>query len=181
MKKVYVVLSKTGTWLSYLLQMYTKEPVPHCSFSLDKELYHMYSFGRRKPYDTFNVGFVHERPDKNVFGRFRNIRCEIYEVEVTNEQYRIMWNTTKSFWKNKESYKYNTIGIVLALFRFYPEIPDSYYCTQFVAYVLQKAGVAFTDKNYLEMRSEDFRNSPLLHRIYSGNLQEYWAQVKREE
>ena len=92
-----------------------------------------------------------------------------------------MWNTTKSFWKNKESYKYNTIGIVLALFRFYPEIPDSYYCTQFVAYMLQKAGVAVTDKNYLETRSEDFRSSPLLHRIYSGNLQEYWAQVKREE
>lgn len=181
MKKVYVVLSKTGTILSHIIQACTGEPTPHCSLSLDRNLYRMYSFGRRNAYDLFNAGLVHERPDKHVFGRLTNTRSVIYEIEVTDEQYRTIWNTTKEFWNKKESYHYNFIGIVFAWVKYYPLIRDSYFCTQFVAYVLQKAGVNFTEKNYLEVRAEDFRNSPLLHEVYSGRLQDYWAQVKRPD
>lgn len=179
MKKVYVVLSRTGTILSHIIRAATGEPTPHCSISLDKELYRMYSFGRRNAYDLFNAGLVHERPDKNVFGRLVKTESVIYEIEVTPEEYRRIWNITKDFWMEKEKYYYNFAGIVLAWVKCYPAIRNSFYCSQFVAYVLQKAGVKVTAKDYLSVRPADFRNSPALKEIYRGRLQDYWQTVKR--
>ncbi len=181
MKKVYVILSKTGTILSHMIHACTGEATPHCSLSLDPSLYRMYSFGRRNAYDLFNAGFVHERPDKNVFGRLTNTQCAVYEIEVTEEQYRIIWNVTKQFWQNKETYIFNFPGIVFAWFGYYPKLRNMYYCSQFVAFALQEAGVDFTDKSYLNVRSADFRNSPLTQEIYRGRLQDYWNMVKRPE
>lgn len=179
--KVYIILSKTGTILSHMIQAATGEPTPHCSLSLDRELYRMYSFGRRNAYDLFNAGLVHERPDKNVFGRLTNTKCTIYELEVTPHQFLIIRNTMKEFWKNKEKYHFNFPGIIFAWVKYYPLIPDSFYCSQYVAYVLQKAGISFSDKNFLAVRSEDFRNSPLVKEIYRGKLQDYWKSVKRAD
>ncbi len=179
MKKIYVILSKTGTILSHIICATTGEPTPHCSISLDKELYRMYSFGRRTAYDIMNAGLVHERPDKNVFGRLVKTESVIYEIEVTPEQYRRAWEVTKAFWMEKEKYYYNYIGIVLAWIKYYPKVRNSYYCSQFVACVLQEAGIKVTDKDYLAVRPEDFRNSPMLKEIYRGRLQDYWKMVKR--
>ncbi len=181
MKKIYVIISKTGTILSHMISAATGEPTPHCSLSLDKELYRMYSFGRRNAYDLFNAGLVHERPDKNVFGRLTNTQCVIYEIEVTPEQYRRAWDITKAYWAEKEKYHFNFVGIVLAWVKCYPKFRNSFYCSQFVAHVLQEAGIQVTSKDYLKVRSADFRNSPCLKEIYRGKLQDYWKTVKRPD
>lgn len=179
-RKVYVVLTRTGTILSHLIKIVTGEPYPHCSVSLDRELYKMYSFGRRNAWDPFNAGYVHERPDKNVFGRFKKADCRILELEVTEEQYKIMHHTMKDFWQHKEKYRFNYEGIVAAWFKKYPAGEHVFYCSQFTGYVLEQAGIPYTDKPYRRVRPEDFRTSPVFKVVYEGKLQDYWNMVKRE-
>ena len=69
-KKIYIVLSQTGTWFSRAIKFFTKDPYNHASISLDKELNHMYSFGRKKVNNPLRGGFVREYTDKGVFAKF---------------------------------------------------------------------------------------------------------------
>ena len=63
MKKIYIVLTHSGTTLSKIIKGFTKDEFSHVSISLDKELNEMYSFGRLNPYNPFWGGFVHEYID----------------------------------------------------------------------------------------------------------------------
>ena len=63
MKKIYIVLTHSGTALSKIIKGFTKDEFSHVSISLDKELNEMYSFGRLNPYNPFWGGFVHEYID----------------------------------------------------------------------------------------------------------------------
>ena len=60
MKKIYIILTHTGTALSTIIKYYTKDEFSHISISLDENLEEMYSFGRLNPYNPFLGGFVHE-------------------------------------------------------------------------------------------------------------------------
>lgn len=58
MKKIYIVLTHTGTTLSKIIKNYTNDEFSHVSISLDSELKEMYSFGRLNAYNPFWGGFV---------------------------------------------------------------------------------------------------------------------------
>lgn len=75
MKKIYIVLTHTGTVLSRMIKMYTKGNFSHISIALDKELNQMYSFGRLNPYNPFWAGFVHESIYNGTFKRFKNTQA----------------------------------------------------------------------------------------------------------
>lgn len=69
MKKIYIILTHTGTMLSNIIKKYTKDEFSHVSIALDKELNRMYSFGRLNPYNAFYGGFVHEYINEGTFKR----------------------------------------------------------------------------------------------------------------
>ena len=87
MKKMYIILTHTGTALSRIIKYYTKDEFSHISIALDDELKEMYSFGRVNPYNPFWGGFVHEYINKGTFKRFKNTRANVYSLLVTDEQY----------------------------------------------------------------------------------------------
>lgn len=45
-KKIYIILTYSGTILSRLIKVYTREKYCHVSVALDENLNEMYSFGR---------------------------------------------------------------------------------------------------------------------------------------
>lgn len=173
---LYVMLSMTGTPLSRAIRFTTKDPYSHCSISLDDKLHEMYSFGRLIKYTMIFAGLVHEIPDRNVYRIYEHTLCAIYEVDVTEEQYKEAKDFLRRLWNKRKYLSYNTPGLVLARFNRYPSIPNSYYCSQFVALVLQHVGVDFTTKNYRAVRPNDFRNSPKLKLVYEGELRDYWNE-----
>ena len=77
MKKLYIILTHTGTVLSNIVKYYTKYEYSHISIALDEELNRMYSFGRLNPYNPFWAGFVHEYIDKGTFKRFKKDRKSV--------------------------------------------------------------------------------------------------------
>lgn len=53
MRGIYIVLSHTGTNLSKLIKLFTKDEFSHVSISLDIDAKEMYSFGRLRAYNPF--------------------------------------------------------------------------------------------------------------------------------
>ena len=104
MKKIYLVLTHTGTTLSGIVKFYTKKKYTHISIGLDSKLKELYSFGRLNPYNAFIGGFVHEELNKGTFARFKNTRGAVYSLKVTDEQYKTIVNTIEYVKENKEKY-----------------------------------------------------------------------------
>ena len=88
MQKIYIVLTHTGTLLSNLIKLYTKNDYSHVSLAFDEDLNEMYSFGRIYTYNAFIGGFVREYLTSGTFKRFKNTMTSVYELEVTDIQYR---------------------------------------------------------------------------------------------
>ena len=171
MKKVYIVLTHTGTVLSKIVRGYTKDEVSHCSISLDKDLTQMYSFGRLHPSNPFFGGFVHEYIDKGTFKRFYKTVAKIYSLEVEDEQFDKIKNIIYDFEKNKTKYKFNIIGLLAIGFNIRIKMKNGFYCAEFVKYVLEQAGI---DTKLPEMvRPENFKDLKNMNKIYEGLLQEY--------
>ena len=97
MKKIYIVMTQTGTILSRLVKLRTGCEYGHVSIALDENLDKMYSFGRLNPYNPFWGGFVHERINSGTFKRFSKTRARIYSLEIDDEQYE------KSHIKNRRN------------------------------------------------------------------------------
>ena len=116
MKKVYIVLTHTGTILATIIKKYTRDEFSHVSISLDEELTEMYSFGRLNPYNPFIGGFVHEYVDKGTFKRFHRTVATIYSLEITDRQYIKIKSVIDMFERYKRKYNFNVLGMFTAGF-----------------------------------------------------------------
>lgn len=171
MKKIYIILTHTGTNLSKLIKNYTKDEFSHVSIALDVELKHMYSFGRLNPYNPFWAGFVHEYIDDGTFKRFYLTKTRVYSLEVTDEQYKSIKDTIQKIEQEKEQYKFNILGLFAAGFRKKIVMKKSFYCAEFVKYVMEQAQI---ETELPEVaKPEDFKKIKKLKEIYSGFLKKY--------
>ena len=171
MKKIYIILTHTGTLLSKVIKSYTKCEFSHVSISLDIDFKQMYSFGRLNPYNPFVGGFIHEYIDKGTFKRFYNTKAKIYYLEVTEKQYEKIKETIEKIKKNKKIYKFNIIGLFAAGFNKNIKREYSFYCAEFVKYVIEKAKI----KTELPepVKPENFKEMLGLQEIYNGLLRQY--------
>lgn len=171
MKKIYIVLTHTGTTLSKLVKYYTKYEFSHISIALDKELNKMYSFGRLNPYNPFWAGFVHEYIDKGTFKRFENTKAEIYSLEVTDEQYSNLENLIEKMNEHRKKYKFNILGLFAVSINKKVVSKNSFYCAEFVKYAFEQSGVKMNLPEII--KPQDFRNQNNLEKIYTGLLRDY--------
>ena len=173
MKNIYIVLTSTGTTLSKIIRLYTKDEFAHSSISLDKELQEMYSFGRLYAYNPFTGGFIHEYIDKGTFKRFYKTTSEIYRIEVEDNKYDKLKEKIDEFKQNKEKYKFNVLGLFAIAIDKKVKKKNSFYCAEFVKYVLEEAGIDFKLPELV--RPESFKNIENKETIYKGLLKEYKA------
>ena len=171
MKKIYIILTNTGTVLSRIIRTYTKDEFAHVSISLDSELKEMYSFGRKNPYNPFIGGFMHEGIDVGTFKRFYKTKAKIYELEVTDEQYNKMERLIHSFWIHKSVLRFNIMGMFLVGFNRKRKKKAGFYCAEFVQYALEHCDI---DLGLPELvRPENFKTIGEKNSIYLGLLREY--------
>lgn len=171
MKKIYIVLTHTGTTLSKIIKSYTKDEFSHVSISLDVELNEMYSFGRLNPYNPFWGGFIHEYINKGTFKRFYKTRAKVYSLEISEEQYENIKNNINQIKNNKENYKFNIVGLLAVGFNKKIKKEYSFYCAEFVKYIFEKSKIKIELPEIV--RPEDFRNIYGLQEIYEGLLSKY--------
>ncbi len=181
MKKIYLVLSYTGTVLSNIIKLYTKNEFSHVSIALDEELEELYSFGRLKPYNPFKGGFVHEGINIGTFKRFPKARAAVYSLTVSDMEYQEIEKNIKKFKEKKDLYTFNTVGLFLVAINKKIIRENSFYCAEFVRYILETSGVKLELPQIIQ--PEDFKKVENLKLVYKGYLRKYkyrdtWNKIK---
>lgn len=169
-RSIYLVFSKTGTWLSKLISLFIEGKYVHASISLNNSFSQMYSFGRKKPDNPFSAGFVEENLYDGVYKKFSRCECLIYRLEITEEQYKNLEHEIKKFSKEKYKYRYNFLGLFGVLFNKYIERENYYFCSQFVSEVLIKTNIYSTHKNPAFIKTDDLVTIQHKEIIYEGYI-----------
>ncbi|MEI5906773.1 hypothetical protein WAK64_06840 [Bacillus spongiae] len=172
-KKVYILLTDTGTLFTKSIKKYTKAPYNHASIAFDYELLELYSFGRKQPDNPLNGGFVKEDIFKGTYSYYPNTTCVVYELTVSERQVEKMKRILNVFIKNRRKWSYNLLGVLGITLKEPVEISTSYFCSQFVAEILRRSGIQLWDKIPALVTPDDFRDHPDLHLLYEGYLFEY--------
>lgn len=170
MKKIYIILTYTGTILSRIVKIYTRKEYSHVSISLDRDLNQMYSFGRLNPYNPFIGGFVHEGVDRGTFKRFKNTKTKIYSMEIDEEKYERLEEIIENIQQKKKLYKFNVIGLIAVALNVRIKREKCFYCAEFVKYVLEQSEVVELPEI---IKPDDFNKLNGLNEVYIGKLQDY--------
>ena len=172
MKKVYIVLTYTGTILSKIVRKYTRKEYSHVSISLDENLNQMYSFGRIYPYNPFIGGFVKESIEYGTFKRFhKKIKTKIYALEVNEKQYENIRRMINNINNDKGNYKFNMIGLMAVAFNLKIKRKKCFYCAEFVKHILDNSNLTLSLPEIV--KPDDFEDLSDLKEVYSGMLKEY--------
>lgn len=176
-KKVYIVLSHTGSIVSKLIKLFTRKEFSHASISLTEDLQWMFSFGRIHPYNPFWGGFVRESLDKGALKRFRDARAAILEVEVSSEEFEGIRKTIETMLHDQKKYHYNYLG----LFKAGMHLPHNrseyrYYCSEFVRDILQNNHVSGLEGLPKIVHPVNFLELPY-EVVYRGRLCDYSKHI----
>jgi hypothetical protein len=172
-QSVYILLTDTGTLFTKSIKNYTGAPYNHASISFDRELTELYSFGRKNPRNPINGGFVKEDILTGTYSKYPNTTCVIYELNVTDRDIEKMRRVLNVFVRSGNKYMYNLLGLIGVTLNEPIEFSNSYFCSQFVAEILQRSGIKLWDKLSALVTPDDFRNHEKLDLIYEGSLFEY--------
>jgi len=170
---IYVVLTQTGTNIAKAIQYFTKAPYNHASITSDVELSEMFSFCRLNKNRPLPAGFFQENVGDGVFEMFSSIPCEIYGFEVTEEQLEIYNTVIDHFKKETKLYSYNLLGLLTLALGIPLNRKKRFVCSQFVAHVLTKSGIAEFNKSISLVKPDDFRRLSNGTLIYSGDIKNY--------
>lgn len=170
-KKVYIILSYSGTMVSRIIKFFTKYEYCHASVSFHKDIDKMYSFGRKTAHNPFNAGLVIETRDNEFFQTFTNTECAVLEIDVSKEQYKKLKRVVKRYLKHKDEYKYDIAGLLLRIFHLKIERKNHYVCTEFVKAILEEAEIYKFDSKIV--KAVDFMEMPNKKIIYNGKLLNY--------
>ena len=174
MKKIYLILTHTGTSFSELIRRHTGNTYNHISIALNSDLEEMYSFGRLNPYIFFWGGFVIENPKKGTFKRFSKTIAKVLELPVSDESYSIIETYIKQFIADKKTFGYNFLGILKAKNNVnYQKSYRKFYCSQFVNYLLVCAHVIPENHFGPVVKPQDFCTLENAIVRYEGLIREY--------
>ena len=172
-KKIYVVISQTGTILSRILKLITKAPYNHSSLALTDDLQTMYSFGRLNPYNPFWGGYVQESPAYGTFKRFKNTVCMVLEMEVSESAYKDMEQHLQYMLEHRKDYHYNYRGLFIAGLHIHRERERHFYCSEFVRRMLLRMNAPGIENVPDIVKPIHFLECMPHKVIYTGLLREY--------
>lgn len=166
-EKVYLLFTDTGTIFTKMIKLYTKKPYNHASIAFDSNFEEVYSFGRKQPRNPVNGGFVQEDLQRGVF---KNARCAIYSCNVEDEQIQKMKSFINEIEKEKHLYRYNLLGLLGVIVNKPLPRKYAYFCSQFVANVLNAGEIVTFQKSLCLISPQDLQNMESFELVFEGRL-----------
>lgn len=170
MPDLYVLFSRSDTWFSEVIYRLSPGEFTHAALALDRDLRFLYSFGRFYPNFPLPAGFVTENVHTGIYGRCGASVCRVYRVPVSEEGYRRTVKILNYMQSNAGYYHYNLFGVALCAVKISHKRKARFFCSQFVAELLQRAGAVTLQKPAHMMRPADLLDLPELELIYEGPL-----------
>ncbi|MFC4597833.1 hypothetical protein [Cohnella hongkongensis] len=173
--EVYIVLTATGTLFSETIKWFTKAPLNHASIAFDPELNEVYSFGRKKLRNPFFAGFIQENFKHPFYGQ---ASCAVYRIRVGERGFEQARRLIGEMKQNPERYKYHLLGLIGVLLRRRIPRENAYFCSHFVASVLERCGCRPVDKPACFITPGDFEQSLSGEQIYRGTIAGYLSRYE---
>ena len=171
MKKIYVVISQTGTGFAKTLRKFGNLQYNHASISLDRDLTEMYGYARKEQYGYFVAGLVRETTDRLLVGAKEDCQVAVFEIPVTDEQYEDVKDIIDIMYDNNK-YKYNLFSVLTyPLFGGYSSY-NLFTCIEFVMHILKSIGIKL-DKPAQKYRPDELLSVLEDNLIYEGGLLQY--------
>ena len=180
-KKLYIVVSQTGSIVSKILKLLTGARYNHVSVALDETLTPMYSFARKYTYNPFWGAFVREYPGRGALGRFKNTEVVVLELNCSSEQYDAVAARLEKMYREREKYRYNYRGLFSAYFSKKYHKKHHYYCSEFVRDLLERSGIIPENSFGDIAKPIDFLRLPQAACVYCGRLRKYRPSTVAEE
>ncbi|MGO3838384.1 MAG: hypothetical protein ACTJHZ_08460 [Vagococcus sp.] len=175
--ELFIVFSANNSLLSRAIKHYTKETYNHVSLSLDKSLNETYSFGRKKITNPLIGGFVQE----NFWDPFfLTSECAIYSIEVTDVELERVTEHLQYFKENEHYFQYNFLGLLALSIEFNLKRDYAYFCSEFIATILQNAGIIDFEKATHFVTPVDLLSGTTLKKEYEGKMIDYLSLAKKE-
>lgn len=147
MKKLYIVLIKPHTLLGSAARKISGYEYTHIAVSLDSSLTDFISFSRRRHYQPFDAGFMHEKRDFYAYGNYRYFKVKIFRVDITDEIFtRVIKFITSC--ENDSELVFNLLSMVTMPVFHGINIYKAYNCMSFSAKILQLSGVNLSKPFY---------------------------------
>ncbi|MNI27179.1 hypothetical protein D3C73_809040 [compost metagenome] len=168
--QIFILLSNPTTIIAKMIGLYTKAPYNHASIAFDPELRELYSFGRKNPFIPIIGGFIKENVHS---GFFEKATCAVYSCSVSKEAYDKMRTYVRQFEENDGMYSYNFLGILGIVLNLELGGERTFFCSQFVSSVFEKAGVQLVNKSAGLTTPKDLSTSSYLKLAFRGNMETY--------
>ncbi len=165
-RTVYILLTRSGTCFSRLIRLATQDDYTHASIGLDEPTGPFYSFARKHAQFALPAGLVEE----TVATDRRAVPCCLYELKVNEDTYFRLCRRLSSMYAQRETYHYNLFGILACWFHFPLRRRNHYFCSQFVAAVLEDCGALRLPKAPALLRPSDFCQVDALRPVHQGFL-----------
>ncbi len=173
MKKIYIIVSNSGSIVSKFLRLFLHEKYVHVTISLDEYLKEAYSFGRKFTYSPLPGGFINEMYEKRC-KHFNKSESKIYELKVSNKQFNnLKDNLKQEYINNKKKYKYNIIGLYYIYRNKVHHRDFRLVCSQFCSKILIDCDIVNFEKDYSLIRPTDFLNIKEALLIFEGKTMDY--------
>ncbi|MFA9559969.1 hypothetical protein ACERII_21895 [Evansella sp. AB-rgal1] len=175
--KIYILLTRTGTVLSRMIQLYTRKNYNHASICFDSSFLEVYSFGRKVPRNPFIGGFVKEDIRASFFSQ---ARCAVYSYTVTDDELQRMITYIRKIEDEKDRYRYNLLGLFAITVNKQIDRKYAFFCSQFIATVLQECEVMKFNKPLSHVTPYDLVEGTNVQLEYQGTLANFYKKIDLE-
>lgn len=165
---IYLVFSRTGTWLSHLIKFITNSQYTHVALSLDSDFNNMYTFGRLNPNNPFSAGLTIESLYAGVYQKSPSCEGLICKIPVSNEQLQELIKEINKYYCSDVEYKYNFLGLFAVLLDKPWKRKHHYFCSQFVTELLTSSNIWNSPKQPELMRPIDLMHIKNKEIVFQG-------------
>ena len=172
MKKIYILLSSTGTFPARAVRLFTHCKYSHVSIALVPSLGKFYSYARRKIHNPLIGGLVEENTKCGIFGLYPDGKCQLLEMHVDDAVYDEVSKTLNFYLDNYDKCKYNFGAILPMALGIEQKLKFRMTCSQFVAHLLESTKACALPKHASIMRPSDFFKISNIKCVFNGKLKD---------
>ena len=170
---VFIVLSYTGTIFSKLIRYFTNDTYGHASISFDSNMDKMLSFNRDGDGLTQENLKDFAKDDKKDVAKY-----SIFVYMANEEEYSLMREYVKDIKSKISSLKYNLLGALRLIpnqhiFGKESEVEDKFFCSEFVASVLNVANKKILNRASYLIRPSMFTKIKKFNFIKRGFIKNF--------
>lgn len=177
MKEIYILLTKSDTYISRFINFYTKDKYTHVSISFNENLIPLYSSARKYVYFPLPGGLRQEPLDKGFYKKHSHIPCALYKLEVSDEVFLAAKSDVEEMMRSAKKYKFNVVGMFLCGLKIPFPRKNKYFCSEFVSKILINSNALKLPKIPCLMRPMDYTELSQLNCIYEGKLNELKIKI----